>query len=43
VNLLARQTIDVVSLITRRFKLTDGVDAFRAAAQSDSIKILMEW
>lgn len=42
VNLLARQTIDVVSLITRRFKLTDGVDAFRAAAQSDSIKILME-
>lgn len=39
---LASQKIDVVSLISRRMKLADGVDAMRVAKQSDVVKVLLE-
>jgi len=42
VEALARGTVDVVSLITRRFKLADGVEALRAAARPDVVKALIE-
>ena len=34
--------VDVVSLITRRMKLADGVDALRVAGQRGSLKVLLE-
>lgn len=39
---LSAQKVDVLSLISRRAKLADGVDAMRAAAQKDVIKVLLE-
>ena len=39
---LGAQKIDVVSLISRRMKLQDGVDAMRAAERDDIIKVLLE-
>lgn len=39
---LSAGSVDVVSLITRRMKLADGVEALRAAAQPDAIKVLLE-
>ncbi|MEM6460256.1 MAG: alcohol dehydrogenase catalytic domain-containing protein [Planctomycetota bacterium] len=39
---LSAQSIDVVSLIGRRMKLADGVDALRAAARPDVVKVLLE-
>ncbi len=40
--LLSSQKVDVVSLISRRMKLADGVDALKAAKHSDNIKVLLE-
>jgi hypothetical protein len=34
--------VDVLSLISRRAKLADGVDALKAAAKPDVIKVLLE-
>lgn len=39
---LAEGKVDVVSLISRRAKLADGVEALRTAAQPGVIKVLME-
>jgi len=39
---LAEEKVDVVSLITRRCKLADGVEAIKAARGRDEIKVLME-
>lgn len=39
---LAGQKVDVVSLISRRMKLSDGVEALRAAARPGVIKVLLE-
>ncbi len=42
VSALSQQKIDVLSLISRRMKLDDGVEALHAAGHSDVIKILLE-
>ena len=42
VEALARGRVDVVSLISRRFRLEDGVKALQAADQPGVIKVLME-
>jgi len=39
---LAENRIDVLSLISRRMKLADGVEALRIAGQSDVLKVLMQ-
>ncbi len=39
---LTHDKIDVLSLISKRMKLADGVEAFRAAKQPDAIKVLLE-
>ncbi|MEM9883822.1 MAG: alcohol dehydrogenase catalytic domain-containing protein [Planctomycetota bacterium] len=39
---LGAQTVDVVSLIGRRMKLADGIDALRVAARPDVVKVLLE-
>jgi threonine dehydrogenase-like Zn-dependent dehydrogenase len=39
---LADGKIDVVSLISRRMKLADGIDALRIASRPDVIKVLLE-
>ncbi|MCC6580487.1 MAG: alcohol dehydrogenase catalytic domain-containing protein [Phycisphaeraceae bacterium] len=39
---LAAGKIDVLSLISRRMKLADGVEALRVARQRDVIKVLLE-
>lgn len=39
---LSAQKIDVLSLISRRAKLTDGVDAMKAAGSNGVIKVLLE-
>lgn len=39
---LSSQKIDVLSLISRRMKLSDGVDALTAASQPENIKVLLE-
>jgi threonine dehydrogenase-like Zn-dependent dehydrogenase len=41
-ELLASDQVDVVSMISRRMRLDDGVDALRAAAQDDVVKVLLE-
>jgi threonine dehydrogenase-like Zn-dependent dehydrogenase len=38
---LGAQTIDVASLISKRMKLADGVEALKAATAPDTIKVLM--
>ncbi len=42
VEVLGKHQVDVLSLITRRYRFTDALDAFRAAEQPGVIKILME-
>ncbi len=39
---LATQKVDVLSLISRRMKLSDGPEAMRVAGRSDVIKVLLE-
>jgi len=39
---LSRESVDVVSLISKRMKLADGVEALRAADAPDVIKVLLE-
>lgn len=39
---LSSEQVDVVSLISRRTKLNDGPQAFKTAAKSDVIKVLIE-
>lgn len=39
---LSAQKIDIVSLISKRMKLADGVNALKAASRSDTIKVLLE-
>lgn len=39
---LSAGKVDVVSLISRRMKLSDGVEALKAAAAKDAIKVLLE-
>lgn len=39
---LAESKIDVLSLISRRMKLADGIDAIRTASRPDVIKVLLE-
>jgi len=41
-NALANNKIDVLSLISRRIKLADSVEALLAASQPDVIKVLLE-
>ena len=41
-DLLAGGSVDVLSLIGRRMKLDDGVEALRVARQPDTIKVLLE-
>lgn len=42
VDLLSREAVDVVSLISRRMKLAEGVSALEQAKQGGSIKVLLE-
>ena len=42
IHALAEGKVDVISLISRRMKLSDGVDALRTAEQPDVIKVLLE-
>ncbi len=39
---MAAQKVDVISLISRRMKLSDGVEALRTATKGDVIKVLLE-
>ncbi len=41
-GMLTEGRVDVLSLISRRMKLTDGLEALQAAQQPDVIKVLME-
>ena len=41
-NALSRKRIDVVSLITRRLPLSEGLKALELAAQPDQIKVLLK-
>ncbi len=41
-NALATGKVDVISLISRRMKLADGVEALRTAARKDVVKVLLE-
>ena len=41
-NALSAGDVDVVSLISRRMKLADGVEALKMADQPDTIKVLLE-
>lgn len=41
-NAMAAGKVDVLSLISRRMKLADGVDAIKTASRSDVIKVLLE-
>ncbi|UCD74211.1 MAG: alcohol dehydrogenase catalytic domain-containing protein [Phycisphaerales bacterium] len=40
-SMLARREVDVVSLISRRMSLADGVDILKAAVQPDVVKVLV--
>ncbi len=42
-DLLGQEAVDVVSLISRRVKLSQGVEALRTASQGDVIKVLIEF
>jgi threonine dehydrogenase-like Zn-dependent dehydrogenase len=42
VNILASGSVDVVSLISRRMNLSDGVAAITASGQQGVIKVLMD-
>jgi len=42
IHALSAQSIDVTSLISRRMKLDDGVEALRTATKPDVIKVLLE-
>jgi threonine dehydrogenase-like Zn-dependent dehydrogenase len=42
VSVLAKKSVDVLSLVSRRFKLDDGIKAMQTAASPDSIKVLLE-
>lgn len=42
-DLLAGEQVDVLSLISRRVRIEDGVDAMRLAQQNDVIKVLLEF
>jgi threonine dehydrogenase-like Zn-dependent dehydrogenase len=41
-SLIAREQVDVVSLISRRFKLDAGIEAMRAAASAETLRVLVE-
>jgi threonine dehydrogenase-like Zn-dependent dehydrogenase len=41
INALARKEIDVLSLISKTFALSRGVEALRAAEDPDNIKVLL--
>ena len=41
-NAMSGEKVDVLSLISRRMKLADGVDALKAAGQPGVIKVLLE-
>lgn len=41
-SLIAREQVDVVSLIARRFRLDQGAEALRAAAQPETLRVLVE-
>jgi len=41
-RLMSAEKVDVLSLISKRMKLADGVDALKAAGQPDTIKVLLE-
>lgn len=40
--LIGREQVDVVSLISRRFRLDQGVEAMRAAAVPETLRVLVE-
>jgi len=42
INALARRQIDVLSMITKQFPLSRGVEAFAAAAEPQHIKVLLK-
>jgi alcohol dehydrogenase len=42
VAMLASRSVDVVSLISRRMNLSDGVNAIKASAQPGAIKVLLD-
>jgi len=41
-SVMSRQPIDLVSLITRRFRLDDALDAYRAAAEPGALLVTMQ-
>lgn len=41
-NLLTSHKVDVLSLISRRMKLSDGVEALKTAARKEAVKVLLE-
>lgn len=41
-SLIAREQVDVLSLISRRLKLDQGVEAIRAAAAPEALRVLVE-
>lgn len=42
INALARRQIDVLSMVTRQFPLSRGVEALEAAAEPSAIKVLLK-
>lgn len=42
-DMLAEGKVDVTSLITRRMKIDQGVEAMRAATQGDMLKVLLDF
>lgn len=42
IDSLARSEVDVLSLISRRMRLSDGVQALRVAAEPDVMKVLLD-
>jgi len=42
-DLLTGDAVDVISLISKRMRLSDGVDVLKAATASDAIKVLIEF
>ncbi len=41
-SLIAREQVDVLSLISRRFRLSEGVEALKCAALGETMRVLVE-
>ena len=42
IDLVSKGLVDVRSLVTHRFPLTDAVEAFRVAARREGLKVVIE-